>query len=46
MTTVLFVFAEAVPKTSALQHTDAWVLPLAPFVVLARHGPSIRSRAC
>jgi CBS domain containing-hemolysin-like protein len=31
MTTVLFVFAEAVPKTSALQHTDAWVLPLAPL---------------
>jgi CBS domain containing-hemolysin-like protein len=32
MTTVLFIFAEAVPKTSALQHTDAWVLPLSPFV--------------
>jgi CBS domain containing-hemolysin-like protein len=32
MTTVLFVFAEAAPKTSALQHTDAWVLPLSPFV--------------
>lgn len=32
MTAVLFVFAEAVPKTSALQHTDAWVLPLSPFV--------------
>ncbi len=32
MTTVLFVFAEAVPKTSALQHSDAWVLPLGPFV--------------
>ncbi len=31
MTTVLFIFAEAAPKTSALQHTDAWVLPLAPF---------------
>ena len=30
MTTVLFIFAEAAPKTSALQHTDAWVLPLAP----------------
>lgn len=32
MTTVLFIFAEAAPKTSALQHTDAWVLPLSPFV--------------
>ncbi len=32
MTAVLFVFAEAAPKTSALQHTDAWVLPLGPFV--------------
>ena len=32
MTTVLFVFAEAAPKTSALQHTDSWVLPLAPIV--------------
>jgi CBS domain containing-hemolysin-like protein len=31
MTSVLFVFAEAAPKTSALQYTDAWVLPLAPF---------------
>ena len=31
MTAVLFIFAEAAPKTSALQHTDAWVLPLAPF---------------
>src|SRR5688500_2367147 len=32
MTSVLFVLAEAVPKTSALQHTDAWVIPLGPFV--------------
>jgi CBS domain containing-hemolysin-like protein len=32
MTSVLFIFAEAAPKTSALQHTDAWVLPLSPFV--------------
>ena len=32
MTSVLFIFAEAAPKTSALQHTDAWVLPLGPFV--------------
>jgi CBS domain containing-hemolysin-like protein len=32
MTSVLFVFAEAVPKTSALKNTDAWVLPLAPLV--------------
>jgi magnesium and cobalt exporter, CNNM family len=32
MTSVLFVFAEAAPKTSALQHTDSWVLPLGPFV--------------
>jgi CBS domain containing-hemolysin-like protein len=32
MTTVLFIFAEAAPKTSALQHTDAWVLPLSPVV--------------
>jgi magnesium and cobalt exporter, CNNM family len=32
MTTVLFIFAEAAPKTSALQHTDSWVLPLSPLV--------------
>jgi CBS domain containing-hemolysin-like protein len=32
MTVVLFIFAEAAPKTSALQHTDSWVLPLSPFV--------------
>ncbi len=32
MTTILFIFAEAAPKTSALQHTDSWVLPLGPFV--------------